>query len=52
MLPLLFILMLRNRSHSNITQVDGQRVEDKCPLQSGSILKMGRVQMRVEMEIM
>ena len=41
-------LMLRNRSHSNITQVDGQRVEDKCPLQSGSILKMGRVQMRVE----
>lgn len=41
-------LMLQNRSHSNITQVDGQRVEDRCPLRSGSILKMGRVQMRVE----
>lgn len=41
-------LMIQNRSNSNITQVDGQRVEGKCPLRSGSVLKMGRVQMQVE----
>ena len=41
-------LTLQNRSHSNITRVDGQKVEDKCLLRNGCVIKMGRVQMRLE----
>lgn len=39
---------LHNISKANITQVNGQRIEGDCRLQSGSTLKMGRLLMKVE----
>ena len=39
---------LHNLSQANITQVNGQRMEGSCRLQSGSTLKMGRLLMKVE----
>lgn len=39
---------LHNLSQANITQVNGQRIEGDCCLQSGSTLKMGRLLMKVE----
>ena len=41
-------VMVRNRSNSNITRVNDQKVVDECELVTGSLLKMGRVTMRVE----
>ena len=42
-------LYLRNHSQSNGTLLNGCQVVDKVPLSSGSIIKMGRVEMRVEL---
>ncbi len=39
---------VRNQSHSNITHVNGQRIDGECPLSSGCTLKMGRLLMKVE----
>lgn len=41
-------VVVRNRSTSNITMVNGQKVVDEHELASGSLLKMGRVVMRAE----
>ena len=41
-------IMLRNISTSNITCVNSQKVMDDCELLTGSIIKMGRVIMNVE----
>ncbi len=39
---------LRNLSQANITQVNGQRIEGECRLNSGSTLKIGRLMLKVE----
>lgn len=41
-------VMICNKSNSNITQLNGQKVFDSCVLNSGSTIKMGRTQLRVE----
>ena len=41
-------LFLINHSQSNGTLLNGMRVVSKTPLTSGSIIKMGRVEMRIE----
>lgn len=41
-------LYLRNHSQSNGTLLNGCQVAGTVPLSSGSIIKMGRVEMRVE----
>lgn len=42
-------LYLRNHSQSNGTLLNGCQVVDKVPLPGGSIIKMGRVELRVEL---
>lgn len=39
---------LHNLSQSNITQINGQRMEGECRLNSGSTLKLGRLMIKVE----
>lgn len=41
-------IVVENRSHSNITRVNGQKVYETCELKNGDILQMGRVRLRVE----
>lgn len=43
-------LFLINHSQSNGTLLNGMRVVSKTPLTSGSIIKMGRVEMRIEID--
>ena len=41
-------IMLHNLSTTNITILNDQPVNEDCPLVCGSVISMGRVQLRVE----
>lgn len=41
-------VMIQNQSKTNITMLNGQKMPSESALESGAVLKMGRVQMRVE----
>ncbi len=43
-------MMVRNDSRKNITEINGRKVFEEAELIDGSILKMGRVRMRVELQ--
>lgn len=43
-------VMLRNKSQANITYVNEKKVLDECEIMTGSILKMGRAVMNVEIK--
>ena len=41
-------IMIRNLSTTNITMVNNQQVNEDCILDSGSVITMGKVKLRVE----
>ena len=43
-------VMISNLSQSNITKLDGETVTEDRELSSGSILQMGRLRMRVDIQ--
>ena len=43
-------MRVSNLSQTNITKLDGRAVTEDCELPSGSVLQMGRLRMRVEIQ--
>lgn len=41
-------IMIHNLSTTNITMVNERQVDEDCPLDSGSVITMGKVKLRVE----